>query len=199
MTIYKTTKYILLLVGSLMLNITWADDGSLFMLVGNCMGCHGPNGVSLGPATPNIAGMNPSTFVKAMEEFRDEERPSTVMRHIAKGYSDEDFQTMADYFVKQAFIPYQQTVDADKVKKGAKLHQKYCQKCHTNSVHTIVGSTNLAGQWMLYLQFTLVDIYTGVRDMPIRVLQIVENMVQLEGIESVDNLIHFYASQTEHK
>lgn len=52
---------------------------------------------------------------------------------------------------------------------------------------------------MLYLQFTLVDIYTGVRDMPIRVLQIVENMVQLEGIESVDNLIHFYASQTEHK
>jgi len=165
MTIYKTTKYILLLVGSLMLNITWADDGSLFMLVGNCMGCHGPNGVSLGPATPNIAGMNPSTFVKAMEEFRDEERPSTVMRHIAKGYSDEDF------------------LDADKVKKGAKLHQKYCQKCHTNSVHTIVGSTNLAGQWMLYLQFTLVDIYTGVRDYECyKLLKIWFNLRELKAL-----------------
>jgi len=198
MTIYKATQYALLLIGGLMLNITtWADDGS--MLVGNCVGCHGPKGASLGPATPSIGGMNAFTFIKAMEEFRDDERPSTIMRYIAKAYTDEDFQMMADYFAKQVFVPHQQAVNAERAERGAKRHQTYCEKCHTESAYRVQGSTILAGQWMPYLQFTLNDFYTGTRDIPKNMQNNVQNMVKAHGIESLNDVTHFYGSQVKSK
>jgi len=71
----KTTKYALIFASGLMINtITWADDGSLSMLVGICFRCHDPNGSSLGPATPTIAGLNDETFVEIMEEYKYETR-----------------------------------------------------------------------------------------------------------------------------
>jgi sulfide dehydrogenase cytochrome subunit len=196
---YKTTKYVLLLASALFFNTTWADDGSLSMLVHNCMSCHGPNGASLGPATPTLANMNPSTFIKAMEEFKDNERPSTVMEYIAKGYTDEDYQVMANYFAKQQSIAPQQSVDADKVKRGAKLHQKYCKKCHDEGVYTTQPSTLIVGQWIPYLRLTLDDFHTGIRELPKRVLKVMQTMVEIEGEKSLDDLVHFYASQAEQK
>lgn len=198
--IYKTTKYVLLLASGLFFNTTsWADDGSLSMLVYNCMSCHGPNGASLGLATPTLASLNPATFINAMEEFRDDERPSTVMKYIAKGYTDEDYQVMANYFAKQQSIAPEQSIDAEKAKRGAILHQKYCQTCHDEGVYTIQPSTIIVGQWIPYLQLTLNDLQTGIRKLPKRVLKVIETMIETEGEGSIDDLAHFYASQAEQK
>ncbi|MDM8562078.1 hypothetical protein QUF54_01870, partial [Candidatus Marithioploca araucensis] len=176
---------------------TWANDDRSFMLVSHCTVCHGPNGSSLGPATPTIAGMTPLTFVKAMKEYRDEKRPSTVMKHLAKGYTDEDYKIMGDYFAKQKSVPPLQTVDGDKVKKGAKLHKKYCEECHINESVYTAKSTIIVGQWMPYLRLTLDDFITGHRELPLSVLQVIRAMLKAEGKESIDDLVHFYASQVE--
>jgi sulfide dehydrogenase cytochrome subunit len=195
---YLKTRYALLLASGLMINTTtWAADESLSVLVSICFGCHGPSGSSLGPAIPTIAGLEDDTFVEIMEEYKYDDRPSTIMGRIAKGYSDEDFQRMADYFAKQPFVRYPQAVDATKVKKGAKLHDKYCEKCHDDEGYEDEhGSGIVAGQWMPYLQFSLADFRARVRNQPRKMKRRLRKMVQAHGEESLDDLVHFYGSQT---
>ena len=45
-----------------------------------------------------LAGMDEGEFITSMKEFRSHKRPSSIMSHIAEGYSDEEFERMARYF-----------------------------------------------------------------------------------------------------
>ena len=36
------------------------------------------------------------------ELFRDGKRPATIMHQIAKGYTDQQFEQLADFFARQA-------------------------------------------------------------------------------------------------
>ena len=42
--------------------------------------------------------MDEGEFITSMKEFRSHKRPSSIMSHIAEGYSDEEFEHMARYF-----------------------------------------------------------------------------------------------------
>ena len=191
---FKASKYIFVALNCLILNPVMAA-GVPPMVVGPCISCHGPQGASVGPATPIIAGMSDRRFIESMEEYRDDERPSTIMGRIAKGYTDNDFKVMASYFAKQRFVRYPQKVDdIEKVKRGKKRHKKYCEKCHENEGFSNEDSI-LAGQWMPYLQFSLADFQAGSRDMPRRMQKRLQKMVQKYGEESLDDLKNFYGSQ----
>ena len=196
---YKNSRYTLLLASGLIFNsVTWANESNLSLLVGNCIGCHGPNGSSLGPATPTIAGMDDETFIEAMEEYKDDGRPSTIMGRIAKGYTEADIKAMADYFSKQPFVRTPQQFDADQAKQGQKLHNKYCEKCHEDGGFTDEdGSSVLAGQWMPYLQFSLADFHSGDRHMPKKMKRRLQKMIKANGEESLEAIVHFYGSQTQ--
>jgi sulfide dehydrogenase cytochrome subunit len=191
-------KYIILAAGLIISQTAWADELPL-MLIGNCTVCHGLTGSSVGPATPTIAGMDSEDFVDAMLEYQNDKRPSTIMGRIAKGYRKADFQMMADYFAQQEIVRYSQSVDAEKVEKGKKLHKKYCERCHENNGYgyTEEGYGILAGQRMPYLRFSLTDYQTGVRDMPRKMEKRMQKMVTKHGEESLEDLIHFYGSQTQ--
>ena len=63
-------------------------------LAAACASCHGPEGVSRG-GIPSLAGKNAAELIRAMQEFRDGRRPSTVMQQLARGYSDEDVSLIA--------------------------------------------------------------------------------------------------------
>ncbi len=67
------------------------------MLSITCNGCHGTDGRSTG-SIPAIAGKSAEYLQKAMMDFRDDKRPSTVMKRHAKGYSDEQIKLIAEYF-----------------------------------------------------------------------------------------------------
>jgi len=67
------------------------------MLSITCNGCHGPDGKSVG-AIPSIGGKAADYIEKALLDFRDDKRPSTVMQRHAKGYSDAEIKLMAEYF-----------------------------------------------------------------------------------------------------
>jgi cytochrome c553 len=66
-------------------------------LAANCTGCHGTEGRSAG-GIPGIAGVDRELILTALREFRDGQRPATVMHQHAKGYSDAEFERLADYF-----------------------------------------------------------------------------------------------------
>ena len=95
------------LVPSLLLVGLWlaapfapAQEQAARSLAANCTGCHGPNGNSVG-AIPSIAGLGKAYFVTAMQEFKAGTRQATVMHQHAKGYTDQEFEVLADYFSKQ--------------------------------------------------------------------------------------------------
>ncbi len=62
-----------------------------------CAGCHGQYGAGQG-ATPPIAGTTKENFLQTWAAFRANERPATIMNRIARGYTDEEVATLADYF-----------------------------------------------------------------------------------------------------
>ncbi len=70
-------------------------------LASNCANCHGTNGRSLG-AMPALAGIPKDRFLTLMREFRDGKRQATIMHQLAKGYSDEQIELMAEYFSRQS-------------------------------------------------------------------------------------------------
>lgn len=67
----------------------------------NCAACHGPDGRSRDVAIPSLAGVEKSLLVSAVRAFREGRRPSTVMRQLAVGYSDEEIEAAAAYFSAQ--------------------------------------------------------------------------------------------------
>ncbi|HYN78394.1 MAG TPA: c-type cytochrome [Lamprocystis sp. (in: g-proteobacteria)] len=115
------------------------SGASARMLAETCAGCHGTDGASVGPASPTLAGMNSEYFTELMQSFRDGKVYSTVMGRIAKGYSDEELVLMAGYFNGKPYVAADQKVDEKLVAKGKKLHDKFCEKCHTEGGKPLIG------------------------------------------------------------
>ena len=103
---------------------------SASMLADTCAGCHGTDGSSMGPAIPNIAGMSAEYFNTVMKEYAEDERYSTIMGRIARGYTKEEIALMADHFAGKKYMSTNQNLDAAKVAAGGELYQKNCGKCH---------------------------------------------------------------------
>ncbi|MBI3775530.1 MAG: cytochrome C [Gammaproteobacteria bacterium] len=78
-------------------NIAAAADLRGAILANPCAGCHGMDGVSTG-SIPSINLLSADAIVAALKAFKSGERPGTVMDRIAKGYTDEEIQRIADYF-----------------------------------------------------------------------------------------------------
>jgi sulfide dehydrogenase cytochrome subunit len=66
-------------------------------LAHTCITCHGPEGRSQG-AIPSLTTLSSADITTALQAFRAETRPSTVMHRIAKGLDDADITAVATYF-----------------------------------------------------------------------------------------------------
>lgn len=162
------------------------------MLADTCVGCHGPDGSSVGPATPSIAGMSAEYFKTTMQEYKAGERHGTIMGRIAKGYTDEEIALMADYFASQDLVRYPQQLDAAQIEAGSRLYSKNCGKCHDeNGTLAEDDAGILAGQWLPYLTYSMEDFTSGKREMPKKMKKKVEKLSSSE----LDALLQFFASQ----
>lgn len=164
------------------------------MLAVTCAGCHGTNGASSGPATPSIAGISAVYFGDMMQGFKEGTIKNTIMGRIASGYSDEEIKAMGEHFSKLPFIPAEQAFDADLAKKGAKLHDKYCEKCHAESGTSAEDDSGiLMGQLIPYLQYTLSDFKAGDRTMAKKMKKKVDQLLKKEGDAGFEALFNYYA------
>lgn len=194
---YKKRLQGMMIAGSVVLaGPVFAETPSAAMLGNTCAGCHGTNGNSHGPATPTLAGVSSEYFIEAMNAYKNGERPSTIMDRIAKGYTDEEVKLMAGFFAKQKMERQPQVVDAAMAKKGMKLHEKYCEKCHEDGGRSTEDDAGiLAGQWTPYLHYTMSDFLDGKREMPKKMKKKVEELQSKGGGDAIDALIQFYGSQ----
>ena len=76
-----------------------ADMASSVVLANTCFSCHGTDGKSVG-AMPSIHGKPAKMIEMNLKAFRDGKKESTVMMRIAKGFTDEEIKSLAEYFAK---------------------------------------------------------------------------------------------------
>jgi sulfide dehydrogenase cytochrome subunit len=169
---------------------------SASMLANTCAGCHGTNGVSTGPAAPTISGLSPDYFVETMNGFASGDIKSTIMGRIAKGYTEDEIKAMAKFYTGKPFVKAKQNFDADMAKKGAKLHDKYCEKCHADGGQSAEDDAGvLAGQWTPYVNWTLADFQGDGREGSKKMMKKLNQMVEREGAAGIEALLNYYASQ----
>lgn len=63
-----------------------------------CAGCHGPDGKSVNPLWPHLAGQQEQYLVKQLKDFRDGNRQDPVMAPMAQALSDQDIENLAAYY-----------------------------------------------------------------------------------------------------
>jgi sulfide dehydrogenase cytochrome subunit len=188
------------LAGGLMASgMAQAEFDRATMLANTCVGCHGVNGISDGPAIPSIGGMSEEYFINAMQEFRAGERPNTIMTRLAKGYTDQDFQDMAKYFVSQKYVQVEQTHDPKAAQLGQRLHSTFCDRCH-DAAGTVPEDEAgfLSGQMRAYLEYSLQDYLSGEREYKeSRMKRELEGLISRHGDAGVQQLLDYYASGKE--
>ncbi len=168
---------------------------SASMLANTCAGCHGTDGASMGPAIPNIAGVSTEYFNTVMKEYQEDDRASTIMGRIARGYTTEEVALMAKHYASLKPTSTNQKLDAAKIATGSKLYNKNCSKCHDeNGTLADDDSGILASQWLPYLQYSMEDFKGGHRDMPKKMKKKIDKLSAAE----IEGLLQFFASQ-KHK
>jgi len=173
------------------------SGASARMLSETCAGCHGTDGESGGPAIPTIAGMNGEYFIEMMKGYREDTTYGTVMNRIAKGYSEEEISLMGTFFAGKKFQPAKQKPDEALVKTGSKLHEKYCEKCHSEGGKILEDEEYyiLAGQWTPYLKNAVSDFTEDRREIPKKMKKRLDALLKKEGDAGLEALFAYYAGE----
>jgi cytochrome c553 len=119
-----------------------------------CAACHGPDGNSVNPEVPSIAGQ-PKLFIEnQLILFREELRRSDQMLPLVKGLKDPEIIKLAEHFSK---LPAKSMetgkADAALVKRGTQRAKELrCGICHLADFSGQNQIPRLAGQREAYLE-----------------------------------------------
>ena len=181
----------------------WAADVN--KLVEDCANCHGKDGASTESDVPIIGGFSAPTVTDVLTAYKKKERPcpeskyrngakkgqKTDMCKVANDLSDGDIKEVAKYFAGKKFVRAQQKADPALAKKGKEVHDRSCDKCHSEGGSLASDDAGiLAGQWMPYLKEQFKDFQDGKRPM---VKKMKPKMEKLKA-EDIDALINYYGS-----
>ena len=71
-------------------------------MAANCAACHGTDGkAAAGSPLATLAGMPADKLLASLQDFKSGKREATVMHQLAKGLTDDQMKTLADYFAAQ--------------------------------------------------------------------------------------------------
>jgi len=119
-----------------------------------CSACHGFNGNSPGNAVPILAGLAPSYFKKAINDYASGKRPSPEMEPYAKYVLQFGLDEIADYFaVQRRQPPAKVKADTKALSRGTTLATQ-CTACHgaQGEGDAFQAVPKLQGQPALYLK-----------------------------------------------
>lgn len=91
-------KWVLLL---LLMPVLTTAEPDIRLMAASCAACHGTNGHSQSEYMPSLAGLKTDYFVQRMLAFKAGEADSTVMHHLATGYTDAEIRQLAAFFNAQ--------------------------------------------------------------------------------------------------
>ncbi|HZD54007.1 MAG TPA: c-type cytochrome [Woeseiaceae bacterium] len=147
-----------------------------------CAACHGPEGNSVNPAWPSLAGQSAKYIVHQLQAFKSGDRSDPLMTPQAMTLSEEDMHNLAVYYASQESAP-KTVADAATVDKGEALFRggkaetgaAACMACHgpTGRGNPAAAYPMLRGQYATYVAKQLRDYASGRRksDQPTRVMR----------------------------
>jgi len=81
-----------------------AADGEQLYMTKTCIGCHGPNGQSLVPTFPSVAGQNADYLFNQMRDIKSGSRSNgqaVVMKGVMAGVNEEEMRVLANWLSAQ--------------------------------------------------------------------------------------------------
>lgn len=130
-----------------------------------CKACHGPDGNSLRPSVPSIAGQ-PKLFIEnQLVLIREELRPSAQMLPIVKGMKDAEISKLAEHFSKLPARSMEPgAADAKLMKRGLERAKAlHCNVCHLPDFSGQKQVPRLGGQREAYLAAEMLAYRDGTR------------------------------------
>lgn len=128
-----------------------------------CSLCHGVDGQSISPNSPNLAAQQPSYFIGQMQGFRSHRRMDPAgfeyMWGLSRSLTDEQIKALADYYAAQTPAAPGAIKDPAAVARGKVIYEKgvpekniaACLSCHGPQAEGNAQSPRLANQHADYL------------------------------------------------
>lgn len=152
---------------------------------GVCAGCHNPDGNSVIPMNPILAGQQAEYITKQLMDFKATEtepakRNSPVMSSMVAALSQDDMKKLGEYYAQQKTIPSQVAADEKLLQAGKILYHggniengiPACASCHGPTGSGIVPRyPGVAGQHAEYTLTQLNQFNTGDRANDNKVMQ----------------------------
>jgi cytochrome c553 len=144
------------------------------LATGVCSACHGPEGRSVSPVFPRLAGQQPAYIVLQLDAFRSHTRgdPSAqaYMWGMASQLSDDTMKVLADYYSSQKPV-HEKAGDPALMAEGKKIYSggiqaqnvPACATCHGPNAEGMGAFPRLAGQHVDYLVAQLQGFQSGTR------------------------------------
>jgi cytochrome c553 len=137
-----------------------------------CFSCHGPNGNSMNPVWPSLAGQHADYIAKQLEDFKaGKTRKDPLMAGQVAALSKQDMSDLGAYFATQKISAA--GADESMLKLGQKMFRagnkatgvSACMACHgpTGSGNPAAKFPSLKGQHAAYTVKALKDFKSGVR------------------------------------
>jgi cytochrome c553 len=142
-----------------------------------CATCHGPDGNSIGPANPKLAGQFPEYMTKQLMNFtpgkdnKPAERPNAVMGAFAVALSPEQMRDVSAFYASQKLIP-EKARNKSTIELGEKIFRAgiadknvpACAGCHGPAGAGVpIQYPVLGGQYAEYIEAQLKAFRSGER------------------------------------
>jgi len=119
-------------------------------LATDCTSCHGENGISKTPGTPNLAGQQPHYLVAATQEYLNGARETSPMHGLIRGRNKLDMDSLALFFASQT--PAERPAPSFGNPAAGEALTALCAGCHgLHGVSTDSETPSLASQDPEYL------------------------------------------------
>jgi cytochrome c553 len=166
-----------------------------------CQLCHGPQGHSISPIYPALAGQKAWYILEQLQAFRAQTRRDPYARGmmwgIASNMSDTQMAALADYFSKQtpfASAPAPFINESAQIERGKSVYNEGvpangvapCSACHQADAGGSDQFPRLAGQHASYLVKQLIALKSGSRE------QVVMNGIAAPLQEADIKAVAFY-------
>jgi cytochrome c553 len=161
-----------------------------------CATCHGPDGNSINPVWPSLAGQNQNYLAKQMTEFRDGNRKDAVMSSMAAALTDQDIADLAAYYT--SLNAKAGTTKEKYVKLGSKIYSGgvtgvlACTACHGPKGDGLdaAGFPKISGQKIQYVINQLNNFKNGSRTSPANsMMNDIAAKMNDEQIEAIANYL----------
>ena len=174
------------------------DDGKAKALT--CTACHGPEGNSMSPLWPNIAGQHANYLAAQLRAFKDGSRSDPLMTSQAMLLSDQDMNNLAVFFESLAGAA-QAVADPSLVNRGEALYRggnaekgiAACIACHgpNGRGNPAAAYPAIKGQHAAYTAKQLQDYAAGSRtsDAPTHVMRDIAERLGKEDIEALASYV----------